>query len=108
MACMLLTFLRLFAHVAEDPMGPWDATTYAFYKPTPRIKYVKGQHVHSFKCVSPCCKVCVHCYLDTKDSFSTLGLHRHAISCWGEAVVKAAKEAANLKVAHDDIVKSIL
>ena len=41
---------------------------------------------------------------DTKDCCSTLNLRKHAKSCWGEEVVKAADDARNADEVRTKIV----
>ncbi|KAI0692753.1 hypothetical protein C8T65DRAFT_545473, partial [Cerioporus squamosus] len=92
----------------EDLMSNWSSAYYTFYEPKPKIEYVDGRRMHSFKCSSPQCKVRVRRYLDKQDASSTSGLQHHAEKCWGLEAVNAAKEAVSLDVARKEIVGSIL
>ena len=61
--------------------------------------------MHDFTCNAKVCKgrgknpCLVRRYLDTSDSKSTGGLHRHAKICWGEENVARADEARNIEEA---------
>ncbi|KIJ21100.1 hypothetical protein PAXINDRAFT_66312, partial [Paxillus involutus ATCC 200175] len=35
----------------------WTSHIYAFFKPTPVIKYIDGQRCHAFKCLGKGCKL---------------------------------------------------
>lgn len=89
-------------------MSSWSAAVYAFYNPVPKIEYIDGCRMHTFKCSSPRCKVRIRRYLDTKNALSTLALRRHAEKCWGIEVVNAAKEAASPHEARKEVVTGIL
>ncbi|KAI0757810.1 hypothetical protein C8Q80DRAFT_1061563, partial [Daedaleopsis nitida] len=89
-------------------MEKWDSPIYAFYHSRPRIEYVKGRRVHTFKCAARGCKVQLRRYLDSRDRSSTGNLRRHARSCWGNDAVNAACEAVDLKEARQKVVEGIL
>ena len=86
----------------------WDSTIYAFYEPNPTVEYVNGRRAHSFKCCATRCKQRIHRYLDTKDHSSTSNMRRHAVRCWGQEAVDAARKEKNADEAREKIVKSIL
>ena len=86
----------------------WTSTVYAFYSPTPSIEYVSGRRSHVFHCLGRSCKAKVRRFLDTKDHNSTSNMRRHAIKCWGEEAVEAARSAANVTEAREKIVGGIL
>ena len=50
----------------------------------------------------------MRCFLDTKDCRSTSNLRKHAKSCWGEEVVKAADDARNADEVCTKIVPNYL
>lgn len=90
----------------------WNATTYAFFEPTPEITHIDGRRVHVFKCLAKSCKGkgrhprLVNRYLDTKDAGSTSNLRKHAKLCWGEEALKAADATKDLEGARKVLKKS--
>jgi hypothetical protein len=82
----------------------WIAPIYAFFAPTPLIKYVEGRHCHAFQCLTLHCKQksrSIWRYLDTGDAKSTGNLRRHAKRCWGNDVVASADKAKTAKEVQD-------
>lgn len=69
----------------------------------PDIEYVNARRCHVFKCAAKSCEQHIRRFLDKADAGSTSNLRRHAISCWGEASVKAVLGPANLKEAHGSV-----
>ncbi|KAF8500131.1 hypothetical protein F5888DRAFT_1598715, partial [Russula emetica] len=75
----------------------WLSPIYAFFNPTPDIKYVNGCRCHIFKCTAKSCKQRICRFLDKGDAGSTSNLRKHTLSCWGEASVKSITELSNIK-----------
>lgn len=72
----------------------WTAGVYGFFKPDPIIEYANGRRAHTFICAATHCRGAtrnVRRFLDTGDAKSTSNLRRHAIKCWGEENVDAAR-----------------
>ncbi|KAF8165731.1 hypothetical protein B0H34DRAFT_690288 [Crassisporium funariophilum] len=82
----------------------WHTSIYAFYRPDPKIEYQSGQKCHVFQCTGKGCTQRIVWYLDTKDVQSTGNMQKHVKKCWGEEVLKAADEAANLQQARKKVV----
>ena len=64
----------------ECLLKDWNSPIYAFFTPTPLIKYINGHHV---QCSAKHCRGksnghLVHCYLDKSDAKSTSNLCKHA------------------------------
>jgi len=38
-------------------MRDWNSPIYAFFKPTPAIKYIQGRRLHVFECTATSCSV---------------------------------------------------
>ena len=67
---------------------------YGFFNPDPIIEYVDGRHAHSFVCAATHFRSTsrhVRRFLNTKDAKSTSNLRRHALKCWGEDNLNAAR-----------------
>ncbi|EDR14413.1 uncharacterized protein LACBIDRAFT_306233 [Laccaria bicolor S238N-H82] len=78
----------------EQLAKEWTAGIYGFFKPDPIIDYVKGCCVHTFICGATHCRGTsrhVRRFVNTKDAKSTSNLRRHAVKCWGEDNVNAAR-----------------
>ncbi|KIM51314.1 hypothetical protein SCLCIDRAFT_143510, partial [Scleroderma citrinum Foug A] len=95
-AFVLQHFIIISSWQSEKKQKEWSAPIYAFFEPVPRNIEVEGWPAHEFKCSARGCKGTVRRYLDTKDAGSTGNLRRHARSCWGADVVKAADDARNV------------
>ena len=86
----------------EQLQKEWHSPIYAFFHPNPKITYINNQRAHDFTCNAKYCKgqgknAClVQHYLDTTDSKSRGGLHRHAKLCWGEENLEQADMAKNV------------
>ncbi|KAI1783386.1 hypothetical protein LXA43DRAFT_903694 [Ganoderma leucocontextum] len=92
----------------EKMRKSWDSIIYAFYEAVPEVKYIDNRRVHSFKCANRGCSRHINRYLDTKDATSTSNMRRHAQSCWGADIIKAAEAALNIDEVRENIVQSIL
>ncbi|KAF6745517.1 hypothetical protein DFP72DRAFT_824418, partial [Ephemerocybe angulata] len=69
----------------------WSSPAYAFFEPTPEIKYVNGRRCHEFLCSAPGCKTTVRRFVDTATPDNSTGnLFKHARKCWGTQVVQDA------------------
>lgn len=83
-------------------MKNWRSPVYAFFKPVPMIRTIKGRRVHTFECLAKCCLAkgtdprFVNCYLDTGDITSTSNLRKHARICFGESALEAADKTGNM------------
>ncbi|KIM66631.1 hypothetical protein SCLCIDRAFT_66772, partial [Scleroderma citrinum Foug A] len=77
----------------------WTSPVYAFYLPTPSIKYVTERRCHVFKCLAKGCKHAVCRFLDTRDRGSTGNMRRHVRTCWGEGVYNTILNADTLEEA---------
>src|SRR5260370_19143678 len=86
----------------------WTMVVYAFFKPTPNIKYNDGRKMHEFTCLQKHCHQKIVRYLDTKDAQSTGNMRRHVKKCWGEGVLTAAERAKDTNEAHSRIIHSFL
>jgi len=86
----------------------WTTVVYAFFKPTPNIKYNDGRKMHEFTCLQKHCHQKIVCYLDTKDAQSTGNMHQHVKKCWGEGVLTAAESAKDANEARSRIIHSFL
>ena len=91
----------------EQLAKKWTSPIYAFFKPTPAIKYVNSHHSHIFKCTGWNCKKTVQWFLDKKDSTSTSNMWKHIKSCWGEDALNTAMEASAAKDAYETVVKEL-
>ena len=60
--------------ITEQLKKDWNAPIYAFFEPTPDIKYEKGRRFHAFLCAGTGCKREVCRYLDKSDATSTSNL----------------------------------
>ncbi|KIM35210.1 hypothetical protein M413DRAFT_79628, partial [Hebeloma cylindrosporum] len=79
---------------------------YAFFKPTPMIKYINRRCVHVFECNAKHCKGkgnrrMVRRYLDTTDAKSTSNLRKHAKICFGDKEVEGADKMGDIHVARE-------
>jgi hypothetical protein len=81
---------------------------YAFFKPTPNIRYNDGRKMHEFTCLRQHCRQKILRYLDTKDAQSTGNMRRHVKKCWGEGVLTAAESAKDANEARSKIVNGFL
>ncbi|KAG2050356.1 hypothetical protein BDR06DRAFT_984019 [Suillus hirtellus] len=77
----------------------WVSPIYAFFKPFLTIGHKNGWRYYEKR---------IRCFLDKKDAKSTSNMHKHACTCWGEEVVKAADDAKSCDVACESIVNGIL
>ena len=89
-------------------MKGWNAPIYAFFKPLPQVVVKNGHRAHKFLCFVRGCKAMVHRFLDTTDFHSTSNLCKHAKSCWGNDVVRAADDAKNADEVRTKIVPNYL
>lgn len=89
----------------------WTAPVYAFFKPTPTIEHVNGHRIHVFECGAGRCLGkgangrFVRRNLSTGDATSTSNLKKHAVLCWGQETVNAAKQAGKAQLAREVIKK---
>lgn len=86
----------------------WVSPIYAFFEPFPAIGHENGQRYYEFRCVAKGCGKRIRRFLDKKDAKSTSNMCKHARTCWGEEVVKAADNAKSCDVARESIVNGIL
>ncbi|KAH7926229.1 hypothetical protein BV22DRAFT_986403, partial [Leucogyrophana mollusca] len=86
----------------------WNSPIYAFFVPTPTVRYLKGRCYHEFHCMAKGCKEGIRRYLDTKDAKSTSNMRKHVRTCWGEDVLNTVDEAKNATVARDTIITALL
>lgn len=98
--------------VSERLAKTWTVPIYAFFDPTPTIKYDKNhRRYHVFRCSAEHCvgKTCfVNRFLDSQDRNSTSNLRKHAKKCWGEETIKTADQAKDAKEAQAKIVPGLL
>ncbi|KAF5309387.1 hypothetical protein D9619_012291 [Psilocybe cf. subviscida] len=91
----------------------WRSPVYAFFKPTPMIRTVKGRRAHTFECLAKSCLAkgadprYVNRYLDTGDVSSTSNLRKHARICFGEQALTAADDTNDIAHARE-VVKAAL
>ncbi|KAG1758017.1 hypothetical protein EDB19DRAFT_1622771, partial [Suillus lakei] len=86
----------------------WVSPIYAFFKPFPTIGHKNGWRYYEFQCVAKGCRKRIQRFLDKKDAKSTSNMCKHARTCWGEEVVKAADNAKSCDVARESIINEIL
>ncbi|KAG2741624.1 hypothetical protein P692DRAFT_201842237 [Suillus brevipes Sb2] len=86
----------------------WVSPIYAFFEPFPIIGHENGRRYYEFRCVAKGCGKRIRRFLDKKDAKSTSNMRKHARTCWGEEVVKAADDAKSCDVARESIVNGIL
>ncbi|KIM53945.1 hypothetical protein SCLCIDRAFT_137784 [Scleroderma citrinum Foug A] len=89
-------------------MKDWNTPIYAFFKPLPQVVVKNGCRTHEFLCFGRGCKATVRWFLDTTDCRSTSNLRKHAKSCWGNDVVRAADDAKNADEVWTKIVPNYL
>ncbi|KAJ6486569.1 hypothetical protein DFH09DRAFT_948816, partial [Mycena vulgaris] len=75
----------------------WTASVYQFFKP-PALRFDADESDRPytwFACNAPHCKAStgIRRYMDKSDATATKNLKRHAIKCFGEAVVEAVSSA---------------
>ena len=81
-------------------MEKWTSPVYALYRPFPTIGHENGRRYHEFHCFGRSCKKTIRRYLDKKDASSTGNMQKHAKTCWGADVVKAAMDTENAEDAR--------
>jgi hypothetical protein len=86
-------------------MKSWNTPIYAFYHPTPTIKYDNQRRYHEFHCFKKSCDKTIRRFLDTSDSTSTGNMHRHTKRCWGKDILKLAMDATNADEAREALAK---
>ncbi|KAA1479015.1 hypothetical protein DENSPDRAFT_753489, partial [Dentipellis sp. KUC8613] len=94
--------------VAERMRTKWTSAIYAFFDPTPTVEYRKGRRYHTFRCLAKGCSKSVSRCLKTGDATSTGNMRKHARHCWGDEIIDAADQAANISVVREKIVKPFL
>ena len=107
-ASCLILMVWLAHNVSERMMKDWNTPIYAFFEPLPKVIVKDGCRAHKFMCFARGCKAKVRHFLDTKDCHLTSNLHKHAKSCWGEEVIKAADDARNANEVRTKIVPNYL
>ncbi|KAG2034882.1 hypothetical protein BDR03DRAFT_935082 [Suillus americanus] len=80
-------------------MKDWTSPIYAFFEPTPEIKYHDNRCCHVFKCAAWGCKHKVWRYLNKKDAKSTGNI---------KAALQMAMEHRDTAAARDGVVKDLL
>src|SRR5258708_12864343 len=86
----------------------WTMVVYAFFKPTPNIKYNDGRKMHEFTCLQKHCHQKIVRYLVTKDAQSTRNMRRHVKKCWGEGALTLAQSAKDANEACSTIIPVFL
>ncbi|KAG0700689.1 hypothetical protein DFH29DRAFT_807315, partial [Suillus ampliporus] len=86
----------------------WVSPIYAFFEPFPTIGHENGRRYYEFRCVAKGCGKRIRHFLDKKDAKSASNMRKHACTCWGEEVVKAADDAKSCDIARESIVNGIL
>ena len=63
-----LLYSELISHLGRM-MKKWDGPVYAFFKPTPAVKYVSGRKAHVFECAAGQCRCKISAMRDGKMIF---------------------------------------